>query len=217
MRGKFVVIDGIDGAGKSTAINAVSELLEQRGVPFIVTREPGGTPLAEEIREVILRKRDEPVDANTELLMMFAARSQHLKTRIIPALDEGKWVISDRFTSTTKAYQGYGRGLSLKSINMLENLVQGKIRPDMTLILDLDPEIGKQRTSLRGDENRLDLEEREFMQKVRQGLLAQASQEPERFGIVDATQDQESVAVDLQLLVQKMMEADVQQSKDMSI
>lgn len=217
MRGKFVVIDGIDGAGKSTAIKAVSSLLEEKGIPFIVTREPGGTPLAEEIREVILRKRDEPVDSNTELLMMFAARSQHLKTRIIPALNEGVWVISDRFTSTTKAYQGYGRGLSLKTINMLENMVQGKIRPDMTFILDLDPVIGKQRTSLRGDENRLDLEEREFMQKVRKGLLAQASQDPKRFGVIDASQDKVSVAKDLQLMVHNMMEADLAKSEEMTL
>lgn len=205
MIGKFIVVDGIDGAGKSTALQAVANFLNTRGIPYILTREPGGTPLAEEIRNVALTERDEPVDDYAELLMMFASRAQHLKTRIMPALQRGQWVLCDRFTSTTKAYQGYARGISLKHINTLENMVQGNLRPDMTFILDLDPNIGKARTTQRGDENRLDKETHDFMSKVREGMLTQARQDPNRFGVINADQSPEAVAQDLALFMEDLM------------
>lgn len=204
MKGKFIVIDGIDGAGKSTAISAITDYLVEQGIPYVLTREPGGTPLAEEIREMALSSRGEKVDSNTELLLMFAARAQHISSLIVPSMESGKWVVCDRFTSTTKAYQGAARGLSMKHINMLETMVQGSFRPDMTFILDVDPETGRSRTNARGNENRLDKESIEFMSKARAGFLMQAKHDPERFRIVDASQTQDLVYSDLMNLVRAL-------------
>jgi dTMP kinase len=214
MRGKFLVIDGIDGAGKSTALKSITDLLKEKDIPFLVTREPGGTPLAEEIREMVLSVREEKVCENSELLLMFAARAQHLSEKIIPALESGVWIVSDRFTSTTKAYQGSGRGLNMKHINMLETMVQGTLRPDMTFVLDLDPEIGKSRTRARGDENRLDQETKDFMTRCREGFQAQARQEPDRFRMVDADQSPDSVCLDLRDHLEAILESDPVKSKD---
>lgn len=215
MRGKFLVVDGIDGAGKSTAMHAITSALETHGIPYQLTREPGGTPLAEEIREMILSPRDEAVDEYTELLMMFASRSQHIKTRILPALESGQWVVSDRFTSTTKAYQGAARGMSMKHINMLETMVQGSLRPDMTFVLDLDPDIGKSRTSQRGDENRLDRETLDFMSKAREGFLMQARQDANRFRIINAAQSQELVCKDLGGHIEALLEGALLNPEDL--
>lgn len=205
MKPKFLVIDGIDGSGKSTAMSAITDTLKQHGISYTITREPGGTPLAEQIRDVLLAKRDEPMEPNAELLMMFASRAQNLAQRILPALKEGTWVISDRFTSTTKAYQGAARGMSMKHINALENMVQGSFRPDMTFLLDLDPVVGKLRTSSRGNENRLDQEGLDFMSRAREGFLSQAKSDPERFSIVDASRSIEEVYEDIRTRMEEVV------------
>jgi len=136
-RGRFITVEGIEGVGKSTNVMFIADYLEKRGIPFIVTREPGGTPLAESLRETLLTPRDEKVSPITELLVMFAARAQHIQQVIEPALAIGKWVISDRFTDATYAYQGGGRGIDMKQIAMLEKIVQSTLRPDLTLLLEL--------------------------------------------------------------------------------
>ncbi|MGH1441813.1 MAG: dTMP kinase, partial [Cellvibrionaceae bacterium] len=136
--GQFITIEGSEGVGKSTNISFIKDYLEQKGIDLLITREPGGTPLAEQIRELLLAKRDESVDETAELLLMFAARAQHLNTVILPAIAEGKWVLCDRFTDSTYAYQGGGRGLDQALIANLEKLVQGEVQPDLTLYLDID-------------------------------------------------------------------------------
>ena len=157
-KGRFIVIEGGEGVGKSTNIQFIGQVLERAGIESIVTREPGGTPLAEDVRQLLLQKREEPVEAMAELLLVFAARAQHLHGKIIPALKRGAWVISDRFTDATYAYQGAGRGLDVKTIQMLECLVQKELRPDCTLILDVPVEIGMSRASKRGALDRFEEE-----------------------------------------------------------
>ena len=139
---KFITIEGVEGVGKSSNIEFIKKYFDDKGIQLALTREPGGTPLAEEIRELFLRKRNEPVSENTELLLMFAARAQHIAEFIRPSLNNNVWVLSDRFTDATFAYQGYGRGLNLGTISMLEELVQKELKPDLTLLLDLSAETG---------------------------------------------------------------------------
>ena len=177
-RGLFLTLEGAEGVGKSTNIEFITQHLEQRGIEYVLTREPGGTPLAEKIRELLLVVHEEPMSELTELLLVFAARAQHLDKVIEPALATGKWVVCDRFTDATFAYQGAGRGLSVETIGQLQSLVQGELRPDLTLILDLDPEIGLERASNRGE---LD--------------IAQA--EPQRCKVIDASKPLEEVKQDL--------------------
>ena len=191
--GFFLTIEGGEGAGKSTSIEFISAWLKERNIDFVQTREPGGTPFAERIRELLLAPGDERVADMTELLMMFAARAQHIETVIKPALAAGKLVLSDRFTDASFAYQGAGRGLSLRALSTLETLVQGEFRPDMTLLLDLPVEVGMARASGRGDLDRIEQEKTDFFVRVRQGYLARAADEPERFEIVDAAGTIENV------------------------
>lgn len=199
-RGKFITIEGGEGVGKSTNIDFIKQLLAARGIECIVTREPGGTPLAEEIREVLIKNREEQVVSETELLLMFAARAQHLYQKILPALEEGKWVISDRFTDATYAYQSGGRGVPSEKVALLENFVQGSLRPDMTLLLDAPTEVGMARARNRGSLDRFEEEKAEFFNKVRNNYLERAGQEPERFKIVDATQTLEAVQASIKSL-----------------
>jgi len=185
-RGKFITIEGVEGVGKSTNIAFIEALLRERGIVCLTTREPGGTPLAESIRELLLQKRDEVVDSTAELLLLFAARSQHLQQKIVPALNAGTWVISDRFTDATYAYQGGGRHLSTPTIAQLEALVQGELRPDLTLILDLPVETGLQRVAQRSAQDRFESESRAFFERVRSTYLARAQREPQRYAVIDA-------------------------------
>lgn len=187
-RGKFITIEGGEGVGKSTNIAFVQSLLQERDIEVLVTREPGGTPLAEEIREVLLKTREEKVVKETELLLMFAARAQHLYNFILPALNEGKWVISDRFTDATYAYQSGGRGVPAERVARLENFVQKDFRPDLTLLLDAPVETGMARARERGKLDRFEEERSAFFNKVRKNYLERARQEPKRFKIIDATQ-----------------------------
>ena len=148
--GLFITVEGVEGAGKSTNIKVIEEFLSEKNVDYILTREPGGTLLAEKIRDLLLRHHEEEMEATTELLLIFAARAQHLNTTIKPKLSEGKWVLCDRFTDATYAYQGAGRGCESKLIGQLETLVQGSLRPDLTVIFDLDPRVGLERARERG-------------------------------------------------------------------
>tara|TARA_R110001592_G_scaffold233141_1_gene490709 strand:- start:691 stop:1317 length:627 start_codon:yes stop_codon:yes gene_type:complete len=196
-RGLFITVEGGEGVGKSTNIAFMQQVLEEQGLDVIVTREPGGTPLAEEIREVLIKNREEKVVSETELLLMFAARAQHLYQKILPALEKGQCVISDRFTDATYAYQSGGRGVPAEKVALLETFVQGEIRPDITFLFDAPIEIGMSRAQKRGSLDRFEEEEMSFFNRVRDNYLQRASQEPERFKIIDASQTLEAVQADL--------------------
>lgn len=200
-RGLFITVEGGEGVGKSTNIAFIQEALAAKGIKSIVTREPGGTPLAEEIREVLIKNREETVVSETELLLMFAARAQHLHQKILPSLESGVWVISDRFTDATYAYQSGGRGVPEEKVALLETFVQGDIRPDLTLLLDAPIEVGMARAKNRGALDRFEEEKAEFFNKVRDNYLARAKAEPQRFKVVDATQSLAAVQADLKDLI----------------
>ncbi|WP_251359894.1 dTMP kinase [Kangiella sp. TOML190] len=185
--GIFITIEGTEGVGKSTNIAFIRDWLKQKGIEMVDTREPGGTPLAEEIRELLLAKRDETVDSRTELLLMFAARCQHLSQTIMPALEAGKWVLSDRFTDASFAYQGAGRELGFERLQLLENWSLQGFKPDLTIMLDLPIEVGLARAEERGEKDRFESEQIEFFKRVRAGYLAIAEAEPERMKVVDAS------------------------------
>jgi len=184
-RGRFITLEGGEGAGKSTNLQFVREYLERAGCQVVTTREPGGTPLAEQIRALLLEVRDEPVSGPAELLLMFAARAQHLARVIEPALARGDWVLCDRFTDATYAYQGGGRGLDPGTIGALEALVQGSLQPDLTLYLDLAPAAGRLRMAGRALD-RFEQEQAEFFERVRRTYLARAERYP-RIHVIDAT------------------------------
>ena len=190
--GKFITLEGSEGVGKTTNIDVVCRLLEANGVPFIKTREPGGSPLAEALREAMLAVREEEVSAMTELLIVFAARTQHLDRVIRPALAAGQWVVCDRFTDASYAYQGYGRGLDLERITALEGWVQNGLQPDLTLLLDLAPEVAEQRMQER-TKDRMESEKVEFYQRVRSGYLRRAAQDA-RFRVIEAKNTIDTVA-----------------------
>ena len=185
---RFITIEGGEGAGKSTAQRFITDRLTERGITTVQTREPGGTPLAEAIRETLLSVDGEAPVEMTELLLVFAARAQHLAKMIEPALSRGEWVLSDRFTDATYAYQGAARGLSTATILHLEQLVQGGRQPDKVLILDLPPEIGMTRARSRGELDRFEREDHDFYERVRAGYLARAEAMPERYSVIDAAQ-----------------------------
>ncbi len=186
-RGLFITLEGTEGVGKSTNLQFICDWLAETGLAYVCTREPGGTPLAETLREVLLANREEPFDPLAELLVMFAARAQHLAQRIVPALAQGDWVICDRFTDATYAYQGGGRGLDRSTIAALETLVQGSLRPDAVIILDIAPDIGLQRARLRGEPDRFEAERIPFFERVRAAYLERAAADPERYFVVDAS------------------------------
>ncbi|MFW1676380.1 dTMP kinase [Pontibacter sp. JAM-7] len=187
-QGRFITVEGTEGVGKSSNIDFLAESLQIRGKEVLLTREPGGTPLAEDLRKLLLEPREENISNETELLLMFAARAQHLENVIKPALARGAWVISDRFTDATYAYQGGGRGMSINSIATLEHLVQGSLRPDLTLLLDLPVEVGLRRASERSTPDRIEQERIDFFERVRKAYLLRAQQDPVRMRIIDASQ-----------------------------
>jgi dTMP kinase len=191
------VIEGTEGVGKSTNMAFVQQWLKARGLEVLVTREPGGTPLAEQLRELLLATRDEPVAHKAELLMVFAARAQHLAQVIKPALARGAWVLCDRFTDATYAYQGGGRGLDKTVIAELEQLVQEGVRPDLTLILDIEPELGLQRAAARAELDRFEREDIAFFNRVRAAYRERASARPAHYALVDAGQPLEAVQQDI--------------------
>lgn len=186
-RGHFITVEGGEGAGKSSNLAFVQSLLETAGKPVLFTREPGGTPLGESIRELLLGHQHTGMGDETELLLMFAARAEHLHRKILPALAQGTWVLCDRFTDASYAYQGAGRGIAREKIAMLEKFVQGELRPDLTLLLDLPVETGLARAGSRSAPDRFEREQQVFFDKVRQGYLRIAAEEPERVRIIDAS------------------------------
>ena len=186
-RGKFLTIEGTEGVGKTTNIAFIKQWLEDQGISYIATREPGGTPLAEEIRDLLLMPRAESIDETCELLLMFAARAQHIAQVIEPALARGEWVLCDRFTDATYAYQGGGRGVDQQKIAELEQLVQGNLRPDLTLVLDIPVEKGLERARARGEMDRFELEQQNFFEKVRATYIARAMLSPDHYRIIDAS------------------------------
>jgi dTMP kinase len=208
LRGKFLTIEGTEGVGKSTNLVFVRDWLQAKGIEVVVTREPGGTPLAEEIRSLLLAKRDESVNETAELLLVFAARAQHIAQVIQPALARGAWVLSDRFTDATFAYQGGGRGLSTETIVQLEHLVQGDLRPDLTLILDIDVELGLNRARQRGELDRFESETMAFFERVRSAYRARAELAPSRYALVDAGQELVAVQADISLVLHTLLVAD---------
>jgi dTMP kinase len=204
-RGKFLTIEGTEGVGKSTNLAFVADWLRGRGIEVIVTREPGGTPLAEEIRSLLLSKREEPFDETAELLLVFAARAQHLAQVIKPALARGAWVLSDRFTDATFAYQGGGRGLSKTTIEQLEQLVQGDLRPDLTLILDIDVELGLNRARQRGELDRFEIEAVVFFERVRAAYRQRAESAPNRYAVVDAGKTLNEVQTEIEQVLTRLI------------
>ena len=187
-RGKFITFEGGEGVGKSTNVAFVESYLQSKNIPVVVTREPGGTKLAEKLRTLLLDKKSEAITEEAELLLMFAARSQHLKHVIEPALARGDWVICDRFTDATYAYQGGGRNMKISTIEGLENLIQGNLRPDLTLLLDAPVKVGMERAGKRGAFDRFESETLQFFEDVRRAYLLQAELNPKRITLIKASQ-----------------------------
>jgi len=202
MSGRFITIEGIEGVGKTTNIDFIHALLNEAGRDVVLTREPGGTPIGEDIRELLLGHKHEGMSDDTELLLMFAARAEHLHKVIRPALADGKDVLCDRFTDATYAYQGGGRGISIDHIAILENWVQGELRPDLTLLLDVPVAVGLDRAGKRSAPDRFEKEKHDFFERVREMYLQRAKAEPKRYRIIDASQPLDDVQSQIQAELQ---------------
>jgi dTMP kinase len=194
MRGRFVTLEGIDGAGKSSFLGCIERLLRAQGHEVVVTREPGGTQAGEALRTLLLHS---PVESMSEALLMFAARREHLHNLILPAIEAGRWVLCDRFTDATFAYQGYGRGVDLGFLATLERWVQEGLQPDLTVLFDLPVAMARARTARARDPDRFESEQDAFFERVRSGYLARAAADPARFRIVDATQEMGAIEAEL--------------------
>ena len=204
--GRFITLEGGEGAGKSTQLQIVARCLTAAGIPFLTTREPGGTSRAEAIRGLLLSPGErEPMASETELLLMFAARAQHVKQRIEPALAAGTWVLCDRFTDATRAYQGGGRGLDLSQIDALAAWVHGDCWPDLTLLLDVPAAQGLARAEKRSAKDRIEQEALAFFERVRAHYLAQAAAEPERFRVIDAAPAEAAVTAQVTAAVEAFL------------
>ena len=192
-KGLFITLEGIEGAGKSTAVDFIEDFLTKEGHDVIKTREPGGTVIGEQIREILLKNENYTLTYDTELLLVFSARAQHMQEVILPALSSGKIILCDRFTDASYAYQGGGRGIDASRINLLEKWVQGDLRPNLTLLFDLDVSIGMQRTKKRSGADRFEREEINFFEKIRNTYLERAKKEPQRFRIINSASSLENV------------------------
>jgi len=186
MKGKFITVEGVEGAGKTTQLGFITDFLETAGRRVVLTREPGGSPLSEELRALLLGHRHD-MATDTELLLLFAARAEHIEKVISPALQAGDWVLCDRFTDATYAYQGGGRGVPWRRIAALEEWVQGELRPDLTLLLDVSVDQGLARVGQRGQKDRIECEGAAFFQRVRNAYLDLAARFPERYRLIDAS------------------------------
>jgi len=204
-RGIFITVEGGEGAGKSTNMAFLERTLKESGVDILVTREPGGTGLGEGIRELLLQPRDEAVAPDAELLLIFAARAQHIKQVIGPALAAGRWVLCDRFTDATYAYQGGGRQLPVALIRKLEQLVQGDLRPDYTLLLDCPVNIGMSRAAARADLDRFEQEQQAFFERVRETYLQLASESSGRYHVIDASLSLQEVEQQLEIVCRELL------------
>lgn len=203
--GQFITIEGTEGVGKSTNMAFIEDWLKKAGKELVITREPGGTVLGEKLRTVLLDAKEQSMSDDTELLLMFAARAQHLHEVIKPALASGKWVLCDRFTDATYAYQGGGRGIEMSRIEQLEQWVQGDLRPDLTLILDLPVNVGLERAGKRSAPDRFELEKHDFFNKVRDTYLSRAAAQPERYQLIDASPSINDVQQSIQSVLEKMV------------
>ena len=203
-RGKFITIDGVEGAGKSTQIEFICEYLKDKGINVVLTREPGGTEIGEKIRTLLLSNSTGKMHADTELMLMFAARNEHIQNKIIPALGQGDWVLSDRFTDASYAYQGGGRGLDVSRIVQLEQWVLQDFTPDMTLLLDVPVEIGMSRVESRGEKDRIELETTDFFNRVRQAYIDRSQQFPERIKLVDSSQAVEHTKQQIKVILDSL-------------
>ncbi len=204
-KGKFITLEGGEGVGKTTNLSFIRHFLENQGISVVVTREPGGTKLAEKLRQLLLENQEETISEKTELLLMFAARAQHINNVINPALERGDWVLSDRFTDATYAYQGGGRNIDTSLIAWLEQFVQSGLQPDLTLLFDAPIELGMQRAKKRGSLDRFENEQLAFFNQVRKAYLHRAQQNSERIKIIDATQSLENVEKNIQQLLITMV------------
>ena len=203
--GKFITIEGIEGAGKSTAMKTMKAFLESHGKEVLVTREPGGTPLAEKIRTLIISKHDEPMQSITELLLFFAGRAQHITNVIQPTLAKGIWVLGDRFTDASYAYQSAGRSLDVSVVKTLEEWV-GDLQPDCTLLLDVPVALGMSRIKHRAELDRIEEERTEFFERVRAAYLARAKEFSDRFRVIDASKNVNQVKRDIKTCLQSLLE-----------
>ena len=201
MKGKFITVEGGEGAGKSSNLAFIRHQLEKAGIDVLFTREPGGTQLGEDLRELLLGHKHTGMSDDTELLLMFAARAEHLHQKIIPALQQGSWVLCDRFTDATYAYQGGGRGIDITRIAQLEDWVQSELRPDLTLLLDLPVEVGLERAKNRSEPDRFEKEKLDFFENVRRAYLDIAKTSPDRVKVIDASLPLEQVQQQIQTVL----------------
>ena len=208
MKPRFITLDGIDGAGKSTNLAVMKAWFEKHQLPVLFTREPGGTPAGEALREILLNPATQ-VSLRTETLLMFAARQQHLETVILPALKNGTHVVSDRFTDATFAYQGGGRGVPLQDIATLEHWVQGDFRPDLTLLLDVPLEVSMARINQTREKDRFEQEEAEFFNRVREVYLQRANEQPKRYAVIDSRQSLDAVKNQIETALDSHFELNV--------
>jgi len=200
-KGRFITIDGVEGAGKSTQIDLICSYLQRKGIKVVRTREPGGTDVGEKIRSVLLDVDNQEMHSDTELLLMFSSRNELIQTKIIPALNNGSWVVSDRFTDASFAYQGGGRMLNLDRIAKLEEWVLGDFQPDLTLLLDISVEIGMTRIEARAAKDRIELEERAFFERVRSVFINRSEAFPKRIKLIDASGTINDIHEKIRLLV----------------
>ena len=203
-KGKFITIDGVEGAGKSTQIDLVCEHLIQKGIKVVRTREPGGTEVGEKIRSVLLDVENQEMHSDTELLLMFSSRNELIQNKIIPALEGGCWVVSDRFTDASFAYQGGGRMLNLDRISKLADWVLGDFKPDLTFLLDVTVEVGMQRIETRAAKDRIELEERAFFERVRSVFIQRSEAFPERIKLIDATASVNDIQSKIRVLIDSL-------------
>ena len=202
-RAQFITLDGIDGSGKTTQLNVIRDWFAARQMPVVFTREPGGTPLGEKLRELLLDPQTR-VSLHTETLLMFAARRQHLEDVVLPALAQGIHVVSDRFTDATFAYQGGGRGLPAAEVEVLENWVQGSLRPDLTILLDVPLEVSVARIEGSRDKDRFEREDSAFFARVRAAYLQRVAQLPQRYAVINSHRDKSEVKQDIEAVLNRL-------------
>lgn len=206
MTPRFITIEGTEGAGKSTCMSVVAEALGEAEITLLQTREPGGTELGEDVRELLLGHRHTGMSDDAELMLMFAARAEHLQQKILPALSKGSWVLCDRFTDASYAYQGDGRGIDKHRIAQLEQWVQGDLRPDFTLLMDIPVTLGLERAGKRSTPDRIEREATAFFERVRTGYLERAAAEPKRFRIIDASRPLDEVTAQIRQTIRAIID-----------
>jgi dTMP kinase len=205
-RGRFITVEGVEGVGKSTNMDFIADRVRAAGFKVLRSREPGGTPMAERIRDMLLQHGDEPLPDLAELLLFFASRTLNIENAIRPALENGTWVLCDRFTDASRAYQGAGRGLNMDRINTLAEWAHGDLNPDLTVLLDAPAEVGMERAKKRGETDRLESEQMSFYTRVRAQYLALAEAEPERFAVIDASQSLALVQDQIGAVIEVLLE-----------